>query len=234
MLRRKCKSVTYEIIEGLCDVLPAKHYQDSTTRSLKIYPLLFVALFTCACPAKYRDADIAEGRHLFESGQRAATQQFFESFSKQHPENPAGAYYRGRLAFSAGQYEEAAQWLEKALQLDATNSDYELWLGRAYGHRATQASLGEQFFLARKIRTHFERAVELNPDNIAARADLMEYYLQAPAFLGGSTAKARSQVEEISKRDVSEGVKAWERYEQLGEGLLGEGGEPPLEPSVIR
>jgi hypothetical protein len=97
-----------------------------------------------------------------------------------------------------------------------------------------QASIGEQFFLARKIRTHFERAVEVNPDNIAAQFDLMEYYLQAPAYLGGSAAKARSQAEEISKLDGKAGVQVWERYEQLGGSPLGEGEEQPPEPSVSR
>ena len=36
MLARKCKSVSYEIIKVSCDVLPAEHYQDSTTKILLV------------------------------------------------------------------------------------------------------------------------------------------------------------------------------------------------------
>jgi len=56
-----------------------------------------------------------------------------------------------------------------------------------------------QPFLALKVKQHFERAVELNPDNLDARADLKEYYEKAPGFLGGSVEKARQQAEEIAK-----------------------------------
>jgi tetratricopeptide (TPR) repeat protein len=37
----------------------------------------------------------------------------------------------------------------------------------------------------------------LDPDNLDARDDLLEYYLQAPGFLGGGKDKARALVEEI-------------------------------------
>jgi len=192
----------------------------------------FLLMFAVGCTsiglAAYGKDDIARGQQLFERGQAVAAQQFFESFTVQHPQNPAAAFYLGRIAFNAGQYEQAAQWLEKAVQLDETNSDYHFWLGRAYGYRASQARSGEQFFLARKVRVHLERAVELNPDNLPARFDLLEYYLRAPLFLGGGPDKARSQAEEISKRNVTEGAKAWARYEQFEREMPNGEDEQPL------
>ena len=51
---------------------------------------------------------------------------------------------------------------------------------------------GEAFFLARKVKEHFEKAVALNPDNIEARFDLLEYYLQASyRWLVGAVTKAK-------------------------------------------
>ena len=49
---------------------------------------------------------------------------------------------------------------------------------------------------AEKSKESLERAVELDPENVAALTDLMKYYKRAPGFLGGSDEKAR----EISKR----------------------------------
>src|SRR5262245_26005248 len=66
--------------------------------------------------------DITIGVTLFESRQFAAAQQFFAEFVNQHPTDPAGAYYLGRLAFENEQYDRAATWFEQAIQLDSGNS----------------------------------------------------------------------------------------------------------------
>ena len=165
--------------------------------------------------------NITTGVTLFERGQFAAAQQFFEAFVSQHPTDPSGAYYLGRLAFESKQYDQAATLFEQAVHLVSGNAEYHHWLGRAYGRQAQQAG-GEAFFLARKVKTHFEKAVELNPDNIEARFDLLEYYLQASIFVSGGLTKAREQAEEIAKRNAEEGRKALQRCEQENAQVLGE------------
>jgi tetratricopeptide (TPR) repeat protein len=59
--------------------------------------------------------------------------------------------------------------------------------------------------LARKARAFFEKAVELDPGNVPARADLATYDMRAPAFLGGGKPKARRQAEEVLRLDPSRG-----------------------------
>jgi len=93
------------------------------------------------------------------------------------------AFARGQEALQAGRYENAIALFDQAIQLDATNALYYLWLGRAYGYQAEQTKVGEQFFLARQVRKNLEKAVTLNPDLIEARLDLLTYYLQAPSLL---------------------------------------------------
>ena len=154
--------------------------------------------------------DITTGVTLFEGGQFVAAQQFFAEFVSRHPTDPAGAYYLGRLAFESKQYDQAATSFEQAVQLDSDNAEYHRWLGRTYGRQAERQG-GRAFFLARKVKTHLEKAIELNPDSIEARFDLMEYYLLAPPLLGGGLDKARVQAEEIAKRNAAAGRKAWQR-----------------------
>ena len=146
--------------------------------------------------------EIVTGIHLLESGQLAEAHQFFASFTAAHPDDPAGMFYLGRVAFSAAQYDEAIKWFAQAVQRAGQNSDYHLWLGRAYGEKARRASVLQQPVLAIKVKAYFEKAVALNPDNLAARSDLREYYLAAPGVLGGSPEKAREQAEEIRKREA--------------------------------
>lgn len=140
------------------------------------------------------------GVQLFERGQLSEARQFFERFVMDHPNDSRGVFYLGRIAFKEQYYDRAVKWFQQAVQREPGNSDYHLWLGRAYGHHAMRSNMLLQPFLARKVKSHFEQAVELNPENLAARADLQEYYEKAPAFLGGSAEKARQQAEEIAKR----------------------------------
>jgi Flp pilus assembly protein TadD len=55
--------------------------------------------------------------------------------------------------------------------------------------------------MARKVRAEFEKAVALDGNNLAARSDLAEYYMEAPGFLGGDKNKARLQAEAVAKLD---------------------------------
>ena len=90
----------------------------------------------------------------------------------------------------------------RAVNLRSNDSQYHLWLGRAYGQKA--AEIGNPLTaagLARKAKNEFERAVELNPNNVSARADLSEYYVEAPAIMGGGLGKARKQASELQGLD---------------------------------
>jgi tetratricopeptide (TPR) repeat protein len=72
---------------------------------------------------------------------------------------------------------------------EASNS--QLWLGRAYGMKARRAGPIAGFTLARKVQASFSRAVDLNPNNVAAFNDLGEYDVDAPFIVGGGIDKAQ-------------------------------------------
>ncbi len=184
-------------------VEPPVHYH----RTMHLLPLLLCGwLFLTSA---YAADNVTVGVTLFEEKNFMAAQQFFTTFVQEQPTNAVGAFYLGRISFAQEQFEQAIEWLDKAVLLDGRNADYHLWLGRACGYQAQRASLLWQLPLARRVRRHFERAVELNPDLIPARADLAEYYMKAPWFLGGSTEKAEAQAHEVSRRDLEEGLRIW-------------------------
>jgi len=64
-----------------------------------------------------------------------------------------------------------------------------------------RANRFKQVLLAKKIRGAFETAVALDPDNVRARRDLLQYYVIAPGIAGGSVDKARAQAREIGARN---------------------------------
>jgi tetratricopeptide (TPR) repeat protein len=116
-----------------------------------------------------------------------------------------------RASLDRGDLDAAVHSGEKAVAEDPRSSEAHDLLGRAYGLKARKAKLLEQVRLAKKARLFFARAVELDPGNAAALADLSTYDMRAPAFLGGGKEKARREAEELARIDPSRG------HELLGE-----------------
>jgi tetratricopeptide (TPR) repeat protein len=117
----------------------------------------------------------------------------------------------GRNQFMLGDFKKASESYQQALAAEPSNSDYEHWLGKAFGKRAETASPFTAPGLAAKARQHFEKAVALNPKNKEAVDDLFEYYLEAPGFLGGGLDKAAQLADSIAALDPAEGLWAQSR-----------------------
>lgn len=114
----------------------------------------------------------------------------------------------GRNYYMLTDYHRASEALEKAAAADPGNSRIALWLGRAWGRRAETSSVFTAPGHAAKARRWFEKAVELNPKNLEALSDLLEYYLEAPGFLGGGLDKAQTVASRMSEIDAAEGYWA--------------------------
>src|SRR5579864_1469887 len=117
----------------------------------------------------------------------------------------------GRNQFMLGDFKRASESYQQAVAADPSNSEYEHWLGKAFGKRAETSSPFTAPSLASKARQHFEKAVALNPKNKEAVDDLFEYYLEAPGFLGGGLDKAAQLAESIAALDPAEGLWAQSR-----------------------
>ena len=111
----------------------------------------------------------------------------------------------GQNYFMLGDFKKATEVLEKAVSLGDTNPDAYLWLGRAYGRRAETAGPFTAPGYASHARKMFERAVEIDSSNREAAGDLLDYYLNAPAFLGGGMNKAEDLARKVSSVDPPEG-----------------------------
>lgn len=129
--------------------------------------------------------------------------------------NDARAYnLLSRVYYQLELWDNAIRMAEKAVALEPQNSSYHLWLGRAMGRKAEDANPVTAFALARKVRTEFERAVALDTNNFSARADLSEYYLEAPGFLGGDKNKANQQADYVAKTDLALGSYIYARVQE--------------------
>lgn len=87
-----------------------------------------------------------------------------------------------------------------ALKTLSQSSEAQDWAGRAYGLEADKAGPIAGLRLAIKVRNAFEAAVRLDPANGAAINDLSEYYINAPAIVGGGYDKAADLADRSAAR----------------------------------
>ncbi len=111
------------------------------------------------------------------------------------PSDAESANLLCRAYFALEEWDRAESSCRKATALDPQNSRFHLWLGRVYGEKADRANFMAAAGLAGKVRGEFERAVQLNPKDVEARLDLAEFYVDAPAIVGGGEQKAREQAQ---------------------------------------
>jgi tetratricopeptide (TPR) repeat protein len=157
----------------------------------------------------------------FESRDYVAARDCFERYLGAHPTDAAAMGTLGRTCLALRRPWRAVHWLEEATRREPARSELHDWLAQAYGTAAERAGVLHQFGLAIKARKQFERAVELDPANLDAREDLIEFQIEAPGFLGGSAERARANAADLESRDRLRGRLAQGSIDLRNLGLAG-------------
>lgn len=148
-----------------------------------------------------------EGVALYSKGKFGEAKSVFDGVLKQNDNDAEAHYHLGRILLTR-QYrnvDEAVDHMERAVEINPSNADYQYGLGAAYGQKAQNAGVLKQAFLAPKIKRAFEKAVELNPKHVEAHMGLAQYYQRAPGIMGGDVAKALSEADRVIELDELRG-----------------------------
>ncbi len=135
-----------------------------------------------------------------EQYERGKFQAAFDTLSgliQQSPSDKTLRIWQGKTLMKLRRWDDAITQFRKAVELGPNDGMSHLWLGRAYGRKAEHALIG--LGPAKMTRSEFETAVKLAPDAIEIRFDLLDFYLEAPGFLGGGRDKAEMQAQEIGR-----------------------------------
>ena len=146
-------------------------------------------------------------QELLASGRVDEAVEMLEQQVRQAPNGAEGYNLLCRAYFMTAEWDRGIPNCERARNLDPQNSQYHLWLGRIYGEKADHAGFFSAAGLAKKVRTSFERAVELAPNDWQARVDLGEFYLEAPGIVGGGKDKAGEQANALMP--IKPGMAYW-------------------------
>ena len=169
---------------------------------LRTAAFVLAAVILFPFSARSDTASLEAGARAFEAQRYPEALERLSSAVKEEPSNAKAAELYGRALYEENELPRAVEWLERATTLDPSSSSASYWLGRAYGEQAIHGNLVARARLAGRIRRAFERALELDPDNSDARIGLLEFYLQAPSFMGGSFEKARSLTDDLRRPSV--------------------------------
>ena len=118
----------------------------------------------------------------------------------------------GRRLLGAEDYKRAQEALEQAVRKNSGSSKFHFWLGVAMGRRAEGMTGFGRFRaigLAKKVKVHFERAVELDGSNLDALEALQNFHFDAPGMVGGNKAETRKLADRIKQLDEARGAIAW-------------------------
>jgi tetratricopeptide (TPR) repeat protein len=154
--------------------------------------LLWSAIFLLlpfALPHTIHAETVAAERSLQQGRADEAVQLLTPILSAQ-PTNAAAHQLLCRVYYAEEFADSSVHECEQAVANAPDDSNNQMWMGRAYGLKASNAGPFSALGLAKRVRLAFERAAQLDPANTPATTALGEFYIQAPALVGGGLDKA--------------------------------------------
>ena len=160
---------------------------DFASRLIVRLALLLTVLTGSAC-SMY--ADNVQANTLLQQGRVDEASTVLQAILQSQPNDAKARQLFCRVYYSQDMADGAVRECEAATASAPSESDHQVWLGRAYGLKASQANPLIAFGIAKKVRVSFERGVQLNPVSVQALSDLGQFYVEAPAIVGGGLDKA--------------------------------------------
>ena len=171
----------------------------------RVVAALCIASTVMAAANAKQEAGLEAGRRAYEASDYAKAIQALQVAAANDPQNGEVQLLLTKSYLELLEYDPAIKSAEKAVAIDAENSVYHEWLGRAYGEKADHASLFSAMSLAKKTRKEFDTAIQLDGKNFSARQALIEFDCSAPGIVGGGEEKALPQIKLLAEMDAAEG-----------------------------
>jgi tetratricopeptide (TPR) repeat protein len=167
-----------------------------------MWKIVILSFLSSVC---FAQSKIEIAKKLFDDHKYVEASKTLSAIRSESAEYAAAQYYLGRIAFESKKYDEAQDYFEAAVEKDEKVASYHSWLGNTYGIIARDANVFKQGMLAPKMKREWEKAIALDPKDLDSRTSLIQFYLQAPGFMGGSVDKAKEVANQLLKLKPAEG-----------------------------
>jgi tetratricopeptide (TPR) repeat protein len=155
-----------------------------------VFFIIAAALSLPLCAADPSTATLIEQSHY----RRA--QPILAERLKTNPNDARSWYEMSKVSAAFQRWDEAIQQAEKAVSLDQKNAhknaEFQAAVADAVVSKlgSSQAGMFAKMSLSRRFRKEADLALQLDPNNLDANSDLLEFYLEAPGIAGGDKQKA--------------------------------------------
>ena len=166
---------------------------------------LLLAAFAAAAPAQ------TQPESLIEAGHWKRARALVDPQLRRDPNDPLANFFASQIGAAFGGRENPLLLAEKAVSLDGSVAKFHRQLAEMTGALAEHANVFQQIVLARRFTKELDRALELDPTDIQALSDRIEYYLLAPGIVGGDKTQANAVAARIARIDAAEGFAAQAR-----------------------
>ncbi len=152
-----------------------------------------------------QDTDAAK---LIAAGHWKRARAIVERRIHQDPRDPEASFLLSQVRYAFGDVTSPLDLAADAVRLDPGVARYHRQLAEVQGILAQRANIFQQIGIARRFRREIDAALALDPNDVQALRDLLEYYVVAPGIVGGDLRKAADVARRIAAIDPAEGLLA--------------------------
>lgn len=148
---------------------------------------------------------LTRAANLIEWGRWKEARDLLTQALKQSPQNPQLLAYQAHVLIGFGEDDGALDLAQQAVKLDGQCAICHLYLGEAMGERAKHMNRFRALIQVRHIHKELEMALQLAPKNGDVRWGWINFDLDVPAAVGGSTSDAAQQADALEQIDPVDG-----------------------------
>lgn len=157
----------------------------------------------------------ATPEELIAAGHWKRARAIVEARLREAPSDAQAVFYLSQIRNAFGDRQSPLPLAEKAVAIDGRTGRFHRQLAEVLGVTAQHSNWMQQLLLARRFRKEIDLALALDPRDVQANRDLMEFYLLAPGIAGGDIHKAAAIADRIEHIDIAEGLLARARLAEF-------------------
>ena len=172
-------------------------------------------LLLILCAVAVSRAEQSPAERLIEAGHWKRARAIVEARLRNAPDDALSNFLLSQVRGAFGDRSTPLAFAEKAVVSDGRTGKYHRQVAEVLGVTAQHAGAFQQLFLARRFRKEIGAALSLDPRDLQALRDLLEFYLLAPGMIGGDPRKAMDIAIQIASIDYVEGLLARARIAEF-------------------